>query len=303
MKKLLAVGIVVALGAGAYTYANHYVAQEAKQNVDTQIAQLKQDMGVEVTYDTLGAEIFSESVTLDKVTITDQFGQSVAVIDSVSVAGYDPEKVAEHSSVSIKGLKLQGEALAQASYLAEESIDIDTEFNYDAKNGDADIQTQFNAGEVAHFTMDLAMTNSQELMAISEQMQALESQGEQATLQQQLELQSKLYTALQNLVPKTFEFEVKNNGKLKEVFTEVAAEQGMTYEQFQQQATAQVQMAPLPGALREAMAGFIAGSDHLAVSMALPEGTSVAQASQQVMALMANPDELAEYLSLSASGK
>ncbi len=304
MKKLLFVVALGALAVGGYSYANYYVSKEARKDVDKQLLQFHAQTGVDVRYDELTTDLFNQSISLGSVTVNDPEGNHIADVASIEMQGFNPEKVSDYSRFAINDLTFKGAALEGMKELDGEKIDLVTEFKYSESNGDADAKTVINAGKIANIKFDFAMTNSQQLMALSEQLNKMAQQADngQANLQQQLALQSQLMTAMTTIVPKSMSFELNNNGKLKGILERLVAEQGMTFEQFQMQAQQQLSMSPAPARLRDAALGFIDGTEQFKVSVSLPEGTSVAQINQKMMTMMGDPEELANYFNLEASG-
>ncbi len=304
MKKLL---LVVALGGiafGGYSYANYYMGKEARKDVDKQLLQFHAQTGVDVRYGELKTDLFTQSISLGDVTVNDPEGNHIADVASIDMQGFSPVKVSDYSRLAINDLTFKGVAIEGMQELNGEKIDLVTEFKYSEANGDADAKTVINAGKIADIKFDFAMTNSQQLMALSEQLNEMAQQADsgQPNLQQQLALQSQLMTAMTTIMPKSMSFELKNNGKLKGMIERLVAEQGMTFEQFQMQAQQQLSMSPAPARLRDAALGFIDGTEQFKVSVSLPEGTSVAQINQKMMTMMGDPEELANFFNLEATG-
>ncbi|MFY8274226.1 hypothetical protein AAEU32_08875 [Pseudoalteromonas sp. SSDWG2] len=304
MKKIIAVVALGAVAFGGYSYANYYVSKEARKDVDKQLLDLHAQTGLDVRYQELSTDLFNKGVALESVVVNSVEGDKIADIARVEMVGFDPQKVTEHARFTIDGMTLQGAALEGLEDLEGEQINLITEFNYQQSNGDADAQTVIEAGNIADIKFNFAMTNSQELMALSEQLNAIaeQEQNGQATMQQQLVLQSQLMTAMMNLVPKSMSFELKNKGKLKDILERTVTAQGMTLEQFQMHAQQQLSVSPAPVVLREAALGFINGTEQFSVSVTVPEQTTVAQLNQKIIA-MADPEELAKYFDLQATGK
>ena len=305
MKKLLIVGAVGAIAIGGYSYANYYVSKEARKGIDQQLMQIQTQTGLDIRYDEISANVLDNALALADISVNDHLGEQIAQIERVEMTGYEPNKISEYSRVEIKDLTFSGAAVQGMDELKGENINVLSEFTYDEKSGDADIFTKLNAGKLADVEFSFAMTNSQALMAVSQQFNEMQqqSQQEQGNLQQQLALQSQIMSAVTELVPKKVSFKLANNGKLKALLERLVGEQGMTYEQFQQNAQQQLSMSPAPVVLREAALNFIEGTEQFEVSMQVPENTSVAEINQQMMTLMGKPEELANYFSLHAVGK
>ncbi|WP_105257776.1 hypothetical protein [Pseudoalteromonas sp. T1lg88] len=302
MKRLLIVAALGAMAFGGYSYANYYVSKEARKDVDDYLLQLQAQTGLDVRYKEISSNLFNQSLELNRVVVKGPDGVQFADIDSIELAGFNPMQASDNTRMAINNMTFMGPVVVEMQELDGERINVVSEFNYSADNGDADTKTVINAGKLADVEFSFAMTNSQSLMALRQQFEELEQNG-QGNLQQQLALQSQLMTAMTELVPKSFSFKLDNNGKLKDLIQRVIAEQGLTYEQFQQQAQQHLSMSPAPQTLRDAALGFIEGTEQFKVSVSLPEGTTVAQVNEQMMTLMGHPEELAKYFNLKASGK
>ena len=77
----------------------------------------------------------------------------------------------------------------------------------------------------------------------------------------------------------------------------------LSHEQFQHTVAMQLQQAPVSEELAAAITNFVSGLSELTVSASLPEGKTMMEINQQIMALMGQPEELASYINLQASGK
>ncbi|MEM0513903.1 hypothetical protein WCN91_00355 [Pseudoalteromonas sp. YIC-827] len=302
MKRLLIVAGLGVMTFGGYSYANYYVSKEARKDVDDYLLQLQAQTGLDVRYKEISSNFFNQSLALNTVALKGPDGVQFADIGSIELAGFYPVQPSDHTRMAIKDMTFMGPMVVNIQELEGERINVVSEFNYSAANGDADAKTVINAGKLADVELRFAMTNSQALMGLHQQFEELDKKG-RGNLQQQLALQSQLMTAMTEVVPKSFSFKLDNNGKLKDLIQRVVAEQGMTYEQFQQQMQQHINMSPTPQGLRDAALGFIEGTEQFKVSMALPEGTTVAQVNEQMMSLMGQPEELAKYFNLKASGK
>jgi hypothetical protein len=138
-------------------------------------------------------------------------------------------------------------------------------------------------------------------MAISKMQN--EAQGAELTLEQQLQQQSKMMAAMTQLEPRSINMSIADEGELKAVVDSFLEAQGMSHEQFQQTFAMQLQQAPVSEELAAAITNFVSGLSELTVSASLPEGKTMMEINQQIMALMGQPEELASYINLQASGK
>jgi len=310
MKKLAIVAGVVAITLGGVSYANHLVTQEVKVEVDRQLAMLTEQVGSAISYDELSASVFSQSVELTNLAITSFDGSSVATIDDISVAGYETDKIAPRTEVSINGFKFSDEFVTQLppdanNQLASARYDLHTLMNYDAESGDSDIKLTIDANDIIAFNFDLGLANSTPLMEASLAASKLQqkSGSQQLTLEQELQQQTIMMEALSGLEPRTIEINLQNQGKFKTLVEQVLEKQGMTLEQMQQMVDMQLQQSPVSDELAQAIKDFTKGLGSLTVSASLPEGQTMTEINQQIFTLMGQPNELAEFINLKAKGE
>ncbi|WP_149982066.1 hypothetical protein [Pseudoalteromonas rhizosphaerae] len=310
MKKLAIVAVVVAAAIGGVSYANHALTQEVKVEVDRQLALMSQQMGVTASYEDISASVLGQSVEISNMQITGFDQQPVANIASIEVAGYEVDKIAPRTELSIKNFTFSEHFLAQLppdanNKLAAASYDLHTLMNYDEKSGDSDIDFALNAKNIVGLNFNLGLAKSTALMnaslALSKMQQQLGSQ--QPTLEQQLQQQTLLMEALAELEPRSIEIALNNEGEFKALVEQTLEKQGMTLEQMQQMVNMQLQQAPVSEALSEAIKNFTQGLNSLTVSASLPEGQTMTEINQQIFTLMGQPEELAEFINLKAKGE
>jgi hypothetical protein len=309
MKKLAIIAGVVAITLGGISYANHLVTQEVKVEVDRQLAMLTEQVGSVISYDELSTSVFSQSVELSNLVVTGFDGQSIAAIDGISVAGYETDKIAPRTEISVNGFKFSDEFVAQLppdanNQLASARYDLHTLMNYDANTGNNDIALSINANDIVVFHFDLGLANSTPLMEASLAASKLqqESGSSALTLEQQLQQQTVMMDALSKLEPRNISIKLNNEGKLQAIVEHMLSEQGMTIDQMQQMVEMQLQQSPVSDELAQAIKDFTQGFGSLTVSARLPQGKTMAEINQQIFALMGKPNELAEFINLKAKG-
>ena len=113
MKKLAIVAVVVAAAIGGVSYANHALTQEVKVEVDRQLALMNQQMGMTASYEDISASVLSQSVEISNMVIADFDQQAVANIASIEVSGYETDKIAPRTELTIKNFTFTDHFLAQ----------------------------------------------------------------------------------------------------------------------------------------------------------------------------------------------
>ncbi|WP_404338478.1 hypothetical protein [Pseudoalteromonas mariniglutinosa] len=310
MKKLV-IAVVAAAGIGAVLYVNYTATQEVKQVVDQQIAALSEQSGVDIQYQDISASVLNNSMQLSGLVVKSLAdNKDIAQIDQVEVTGYEVDKVAPHTRFVMTNFRFSEAFLAQLpadanNKLAAASYDVNSALDYDKNSGNSDFALKVKANEVADFSFNIGVAKSTALMdasmAISKEQQALN--GQALTLQQQLQQQSKIMAAMSELEPRSVALGINNQGELKQVITSLLQAQGMTPEQFQQTLAMQLQQAPVSEELATALTNFAKGFESLSLSASLPEGQTMMEINQQIMALMAQPEELAKFINLKAKGE
>ena len=205
MKRLLIVAGLGVMTFGGYSYANYYVSKEARKDVDDYLLQLQAQTGLDVRYKEISSNFFNQSLALNTVALKGPDGVQFADIGSIELASFYPVQPSDHTRMAIKDMTFMGPMVVNIQELEGERINVVSEFNYSAANGDADAKTVINAGKLADVELRFAMTNSQALMGLHQQFEELDKKG-RGNLQQQLALQSQLMTAMTEVVPKSFSF-------------------------------------------------------------------------------------------------
>ena len=310
MKKLAIVAVVVAAAIGGVSYANHVLTQEVKVEVDRQLALMNQQMGMTASYEDISASVLSQSVEISNMVIADFDQQAVANIASIEVSGYETDKIAPRTELTIKNFTFTDHFLAQLpadanNNLASASYDLHTLMNYDEKSGDSDIEFDLNAKKIVAFNFNLGLAKSTALMNASLALSKLQQElgAQQPTLEQQLQQQTLMMEALSELEPRSIEIALNDKGEFKALVDQALEKQDMTLEQMQQMVAMQLQQAPVSKELAEAIKNFTQGLSSLTVSASLPEGQTMTEINQQIFTLMGQPEELAKFINLKAKGE
>lgn len=310
MKKLI-IAAVVAAAVGGVAYANYAVTQEVKTVVDQQLSALSTQSGVDITYSDISASVFDSSMELSGIKVQSlDSNEAIATIDTIEVSGYEQDSIPPHTGFVMTNFRFSDDFLAQLpqnanNKLASTSYNVKSSLDYNKDSGDSAFAVNVTANEVADVHFNLGLAKSTPLMEASLAISKMQNstQNGQLTLEQQLQQQSKMMAAMSQLEPRSISLSVADEGELKAVVESFLQAQGMTHEQFQQVVAMQLQQAPVSTDLETAITNFAEGLSSLSVSANLPEGQSMMQINQQIMALMGQPEELAKFINLQASGK
>lgn len=310
MKKLI-IAAVVAAAVGGVAYANYAVTQEVKTVVDQQLSALSTQSGVDITYSDISASVFDSSMELSGIKVQSlDSNEAIATIDTIEVSGYEQDSIPPHTGFVMTNFRFSDDFLAQLpqnanNKLASTSYNVKSSLDYNKDSGDSAFAVNVTANEVADVHFNLGLAKSTPLMEASLAISKIQNstQNGQLTLEQQLQQQSKMMAAMSQLEPRSISLSVADEGELKAVVESFLQAQGMTHEQFQQVVAMQLQQAPVSTDLETAITNFAQGLSSFSVSANLPEGQSMMQINQQIMALMGQPEELAKFINLQASGK
>lgn len=310
MKKLI-IAAVVAAAVGGVAYANYAVTQEVKTVVDQQLSALSAQSGVDITYSDISASVFDSSMELSGIKVQSlDSNEAIATIDTIEVSGYEQDSIPPHTGFVMTNFRFSDDFLAQLpqnanNKLASTSYNVKSSLDYNKDSGDSAFAVNVTANEVADVHFNLGLAKSTPLMEASLAISKMQNstQNGQLTFEQQLQQQSKMMAAMSQLEPRSISLSVADEGELKAVVESFLQAQGMTHEQFQQVVAMQLQQAPVSTDLETAITNFAQGLSSFSVSANLPEGQSMMQINQQIMALMGQPEELAKFINLQASGK
>ncbi|MBE0351749.1 MULTISPECIES: hypothetical protein [Pseudoalteromonas] len=310
MKKLV-IAAVVAAAVGGVVYANYTATQEVKKVVDKQLSALSSQSGVDITYSDISASVFSSSMQLSGINVQSIEGdETIATIDNIEVTGYEVDAIPPHTGFVMTNFRFSDEFLSQLpdsanNKLAATSYNVNSSLDYNKESGDSKFALNVKASEVADVRFNLGLANSTALMEASLSISQAQNaaNGAELTLEQQLQQQSKMMAAMSQLEPRSIELEINDDGELKTVVESFLKAQGMTLDDLEQVVAMQLQQAPVSAELDTAIKNFASGLSKLSLSARLPEGKSMMQINQQIMMLVGQPEELAKFINLKASGE
>ena len=260
-----------------------------------------------VSYADSSVDLFTSAVEINDITVTDPNNNSALfTVDKVHVVGYEPDKISPYTEFDLMGLKLSEQAAAMADSVSPElmqaTYNINTSLSFDEQSGDSEFKFATTAGDILSTSMDVALGNSKALMTAS--LEASKMPAEQMTMEQELQLQTKMMQAMQSLELQSFHFTVNNQGKLAELLEGELAHQGMSKADFEAALEQQFNAMMLPEEIKTAFKDFAAGMQSLNVSITATEKQSVMALGQQLaMGMQSNPEMLSELLEIEASGK
>ncbi|KAF7788253.1 hypothetical protein PRUB_a2867 [Pseudoalteromonas rubra] len=303
MKKstiMLAVaGVLSAAVVGAHFYAN----QQAELVVQEQITQFAEQSELLIEHQGSSYNLFTNTIKVQSLEIKDAAEQQVLLnIGEFSLQGYEADKVSEFTEVKLANVTfspvLAAELEQQSATLAGTSYALTSSLRYNPDNGNSQFKSSVEADGVVGVEFNFDLGNSADLMATSLEMQ----QSTEMTLEQELQMQSKLISAVQSLQPQTLTFAIAGQPKLDALVTELLANQGLSKEQFQQMLTMQLAQVPVSEEAKQGLSGFAAGLNALEVNVSLDEAMDFNAFSQQVQSLAADPEALEKFLNLKITG-
>ena len=208
--------------------------------------------------------------------------------------------------MDLKGIRLAESLIKQAEQttpaeLLNASYDITSSLKYDESTGQSDFDLGFVAGKVAAMDMAVSFGNAQSFMEVSLESQKMQQQS-QLTMEQELQLQSKIMTAMQALKPQSFSFTFNNKGQFDSVVEQQLSAVQLDKLSFVQQAQMQVDMLPLEEDYKMELMNFVNGLNSLSISMKLDEHKPISELAAQVMGIAQQPDKLAELFNLEIKG-
>ena len=309
MKKLVIVAAIVAAGVGGVSYANYVATQEVRAEVDKQLALVSEQTGAIFKYAGLSASVISKSVEITNMEVISPEGDNVAKIQSIEIAGYDPDNISPHTSFDVKSFQFDKDFAAKLpadtnEMLASASYDLHSSLDYDEQSGNSDVVVKLDAKDIVSFNMDMGLANSKALMdaslAISKAQQ--EAGNQPLTYEQELQQQTLVMQAMSKLEPRNVSFSLNNQGKLKDLLSSELEKQGMTLEQMELMLQQQLQQAPVTQDIAEALTSFAKGLNSFSVSAKLPEGKTMMEVNQHIMMLVGQPEELVKFINLEVKG-
>lgn len=292
-------GVLSAAVVGAHFYAN----QQAELVVQEQITQFAEQSELLIEHQGSSYNLFTNTIKVQSLEIKDAAEQQVLLnIGEFSLQGYEADKISEFTEVKLANVTLSpvlaAELEQQAATLAGTSYALTSSLRYNPDNGNSQFKSSVEADGVVGVEFNFDLGNSAELMATSLEMQ----QSTEMTLEQELQMQSKLISAVQSLQPQTLTFAIAGQPKLDALVTELLTNQGLSKEQFQQMLAMQLAQVPVSEEAKQGLSGFAAGLNALEVNVSLDEAMDFNAFSQQVQSLAADPEALEKFLNLKITG-
>ncbi|MBQ4837577.1 MULTISPECIES: hypothetical protein [Pseudoalteromonas] len=307
MNKAALTGVALAV-AGGVAGVNWYANKTASEVVAEQVQQFSEQTGFDVNYQNVDYSLLSNTVVLENISFKTQESEHALVdIARFSLKGYESGKVSPLTELEIEGLSLTDELKALSlealpTTLANAKYNLNSTMRYDEASGDSQFKFAVSAEKVVNFGMDIALANSQNLMDLQQEIQKMHEQGE-VSLEAELQMQSKMLSALQSLQPVDMAFALKNEGELKALVDEVLQQSGLDHEQLKALLAVQMENVPASDNAKQAIQSFVSGLSLLEVSMQFPEKTSFMQLGMQLQPLAGNPQALEEFLKLRIVGR
>lgn len=313
MKKLLIGTLVVAAISGGIGYANYSVTQEAKIELDKQLAMINTELGVKIDYQDVSVNVLDKSFLIEKIKLVGPDGSHFADVKSVKVMGYDPQKITEYAEFKLKELVISEQLKQQlppgiADEFINSKINLLSSMKYNENSNHADFENQIQSSGVAGLKFNFSLTNVKELFDFSMQMnkqhQAQVDSGKEPTLEQQFKQQTQLMNVIQGVKPEKLNFEVANLGKLESALTQLASAQKMELGQLKEMIKQQLTFSPAPQVLKDGLTIFIDKLGSLNISITVPENMSIADFKKpETLQKLASPEEMANFLNLKVAAK
>ncbi|OCQ20925.1 hypothetical protein A7985_14120 [Pseudoalteromonas luteoviolacea] len=302
---ITAVAVAVCGAVGANWYAN----TRADEVVAKQVKQFSEQTGFDVSYENVDYSLLSNTVVIERVSFMNKTTQLPLIdIERLSIEGYESDEISPYTELVVNGLSLSNDwqnapenAATVPESIAKAKYDMVASMSFDAGNGDSEVKFAASAQNILDLAIDFDMTNSQDLMSLQREIDQMHEQGEM-DLEAELQMQSKMMSAMQALEPKAFSFSLSNDGELKTLVDELLQKNGLDHAQLQSMLAAQLDAVPASEENKQAVKSFIAGLNSFEVSMAFPEKTSLMQLSMQIQPLVANPQALEQFLNLKMTG-
>ncbi|TMP31421.1 hypothetical protein CWB99_03980 [Pseudoalteromonas rubra] len=293
-------GVMSAAVVGAHIYAN----QQAELVIEQQITQFSEQSDMLIEYQGSSYNLFTNTVEVQSLVVKDALEQQTLLnIGEFSLQGYEADKVSDFTEVKLINVTLSpaiaAELEQQSKALAGAHYSLTSSMRYDEQTGNSQFKSAVEAAGVVGVEFNFDLGNSAELMSTSLEMQ---QQGAEITLEQELQMQSKLLSALQSLEPQKLTFAIDGQPKLDLLVTELLTSKGLTKEQFQQMLTMQLAQVPVSDAVKQGITGFVSGLNALKVDVSVDEAMNFNAFSQQVQMLAADPEGLEKFLNLKVSG-
>ena len=307
MKKLLVTLAVVGSLATGYGVIQYQANEKLAVEIDKQVTSFEEASGISINYHDASYSLLNNEVSIKDINFKDPEGEALANINEIIFEGYEADKISPYTFIDLKGLHLTESFISKTEHSTPEELlnaryDVSSSLKYDESTQMSDFDFSFVASDVATMTMALSMGSAKALMDVSLESQKMKQQGP-LTMEQELQLQSKMMTALKMLQPKSFNFTFNNTGQFESVVEQQLAAVNLDKFSFIQQAQLQVDMLPMTDSQKEQVMNFVNGLSELSISMTLNNAKPMSEVAAQVMGLAQQPAALTELLNLQVQGR
>jgi len=304
-KPLIAIAVIGTIAAG-YGVTQYKANEKLNDEIAKQISLFEETSGFTVDYKEASYSLLNKEVSLQDIQFKGPEGEDLASINHIIIEGYETDKVSPYTAMDLKGLRFAQPLIAQAAQTTPEellnaSYDITSSLKYDEASGKSDFDIGFVAGNVASMDMAFTLGNSKSLMDVSLESQQMQSQSP-LTMEQELQLQSKVMVAMQELQPQSFNFTFNNKGQFGSVVEKQLSAAQLDKLTFVQQAQMQVDMLPLDEASKVELMNFVNGLNSLNISMQLDNNKAVSELAMEVATMAQQPEKLVQLLNLKIKG-
>lgn len=304
-KPLIAIAVIGTIAAG-YGVTQYKANEKLNDEIAKQISLFEESSGFTVDYKEANYSLLNKEVNLQDIKFKGPEGEDLATISQIIIEGYETDKISPYTAMDLKGLRFAQQLIDLAepttpTELLNASYDITSSLKYDEATGKSDFDIGFVAGEVAAMDMAFTLGNSKTLMDVSLESQKMQMDSP-LTMEQELQLQSKMMMAMQELQPQSFNFSFNNKGQFESVVEQQLSAVQLDKLTFVQQAQMQVDMLPLDEASKVELMNFVNGLNSLNISMQLDNNKAVSELAMEVSAVAQQPEKLAQLLNLKIKG-
>jgi hypothetical protein len=304
-KPLIAIAVIGTIAAG-YGVTQYKANEKLNDEIAKQISIFEETSGFTVDYKEANYSLLNKEVSLQDIQFKGPEGKDLATISHIIIEGYETDKISPYTAMDLKGLRFAQQLIDLAepttpAELLNASYDITSSLKYDEATGKSDFDIGFVAGEVAALDMAFSLGNSKTLMDVSLESQKMQAQSP-LTMEQELQLQSKMMMAMQELQPQSFNFTFNNKGQFESVVEQQLAAVQLDKLTFVQQAQMQVDMLPLDDESKVELMNFVNGLNSLNISMQLDSNKAVSELAMEMAALAQQPEKLVQMLNLKVKG-
>ncbi|MAD88746.1 MAG: hypothetical protein CMK64_03510 [Pseudoalteromonas sp.] len=304
-KPLIAIAVIGTIAAG-YGVTQYKANEKLNDEIAKQISLFEESSGFTVDYKEANYSLLNKEVNLQDIKFKGPEGEDLATISQIIIEGYETDKISPYTAMDLKGLRFAQQLIDLAepttpTELLNASYDITSSLKYDEATGKSDFDIGFVAGEVAAMEMAFTLGNSKTLMDVSLESQKMQMDSP-LTMEQELQLQSKMMMAMQELQPQSFNFSFNNKGQFESVVEQQLSAVQLDKLTFVQQAQMQVDMLPLDEASKVELMNFVNGLNSLNISMQLDNNKAVSELAMEVSAVAQQPEKLAQLLNLKIKG-